>query len=111
MNKWFAGLTVFALIAGVVYAQELGNPQVPGNRPGPFGGAGQGMRMNVGGGSVAASDKYVYVLRGDVLYQYTAEGLKPTGQVNLPANGGNRERGNGEGGGRRNRDAEPPTAD
>lgn len=114
MNKWFAGLSVLALIAGVVYAQELGAPQVPGNRPGPLGSF-QGMRAN-GGGSVAASDKYVYVLRGDVLYQYTAEGLKPASQVSLPASNGNRERGGGdrnggEGGGRRDRNAQPPTVD
>ena len=56
-----------------------------GGQGGPGGGFGGGMRM--GGGAqpvVTATDKYVYVLRGETLFQYAAEGLKLVAKAQLP---------------------------
>jgi hypothetical protein len=100
MNKFWISLAAFVTVAGVVFAQELGRPQVPGSpevRPG------LGQVMRGGSASVAASEKYVYVLRGDTLYQYLAEGMRPTGQTRLQPSV------DGPGGGRRNRDNNLPT--
>ncbi len=38
-----------------------------------------------GGGSLAANDRYVYVLRGDTIYQYDASSLRFVRAVRLPA--------------------------
>ena len=106
MNKFWISLAATVTIAGIVFAQELGRPQVPGS---PEGRPGLGQMMRGGSASVAASEKYVYVLRGDTLFQYSAEGLKPTGQTRLQPSGDVPNGGRGEGGaGRRNRD-NPPT--
>ena len=73
----------------------------PGGQGGPggggFGGPGGGgfpggqgggmMRGMMGGGMqpvVTATERYVYVLRGDTLYQYSAEGLKLIAKATLP---------------------------
>ncbi|MGC4044920.1 MAG: hypothetical protein QM758_14090 [Armatimonas sp.] len=72
-----------------------GRPGGQGGFGGGFGG-GQGggfpggppmgmMGMGGGGGaSITATDKYVYVLRGNTLYQFAAEGLKMLGKAELP---------------------------
>lgn len=68
----------------------------PGGQGGPGGGGfpgGQGgfgggmMRGMMGGGMqpvVTATERYVYVLRGDTLFQYSAEGLKLIAKATLP---------------------------
>lgn len=69
-----------------------GGQGFPGGGPGqgfPGGGPGQGFRgmgpmMGGGGASVTATEKYVYVLRGDNLYQYSVDGLKLTAKAVLP---------------------------
>ena len=112
MNKWFVGFASMLMIGGVVYAQGFGRPEnVPGQVPGEPGvRQGLGVMRGLGGGaSVAASDRYVYVLRGDTLMQLSVDGLKVVGQTKLPSVAGDTR--GGEGGGRRNRDAQPPTVD
>jgi hypothetical protein len=45
------------------------------------------MRGMMGGGMqpvVTATERYVYVLRGDTLFQYSAEGLKLIAKATLP---------------------------
>ena len=56
----------------------------PGGQGGPGGGMMRGM---MGGGMqpvVTATERYVYVLRGDTLLQYSAEGLKLIAKATLP---------------------------
>jgi len=56
----------------------------PGGQGGPGGGMMRGM---MGGGMqpvVTATERYVYVLRGDTLFQYSAEGLKLIAKATLP---------------------------
>ena len=57
----------------------------PGGQGG-FGGGGM-IRGMMGGGMqpvVTATERYVYVLRGDTLFQYSAEGLKLIAKATLP---------------------------
>ena len=57
-----------------------------GGQGGPGGGGGM-MRGMMGGGMqpvVTATERYVYVLRGDTLFQYSAEGLKLVAKATLP---------------------------
>ena len=63
-----------------------GFPGGPGGQGGGFPGGGpMGMMRGPGGGaSLTATDKYVYVLQGNMLYQYSVEGLKLTAKVQLP---------------------------
>jgi hypothetical protein len=56
---------------------------------GPPGGGGfpGGPMMGMGGGggaSIAATDRYVYVLRGNTLYQFSVDGLKMLAKAELP---------------------------
>jgi hypothetical protein len=56
------------------------------------------MRGMMGGGMqpvVTATERYVYVLRGDTLFQYSAEGLKLVAKATLPQD----QRQGGPGGG------------
>jgi hypothetical protein len=70
-----------------------------GGFPGRPGGGGQGgfpgggggfpggppmMGMGGGGATMTATERYVYVLRGNTLYQFSAEGLKLLGKAELP---------------------------
>lgn len=112
MNKWFIGLASMLAICGVVYAQGFNRPEnIPGQVPGEPGvRQGLGVMRGLGGSaSVAASDRYVYVLRGDTLMQLSVDGLKVVSQTKLPSVAGD-VRG-GEGGGRPDRAAQPPTVD
>ena len=98
-----AALTLFGMAA--MERAHAQNPGQGGGRqggggfqggPGGFqgGGGGQGgfpgmggpMGMMGGGGgaSIAATDKYVYVVRGNTLYQYAVEGLKLLAKAELP---------------------------
>lgn len=63
-----------------------GFPGGPGGQGGGFPGGGpMGMMRGPGGGaSLTATDKYVYVLQGNMLYQYSVDGLKLTAKVQLP---------------------------
>jgi len=59
-------------------------PEQPG-RPGvPGGGMGLMMRMMQVPGALAVTDKYVYVLHGNTLYQFDAEDLTQLNKVDLP---------------------------
>jgi len=40
--------------------------------------------MKTGGGSVAASGNFVYVLSGNTLYQFSVDGLKLVAKTTLP---------------------------
>jgi hypothetical protein len=64
-----------------------GGPPGGGFGGGP-GGQGRGMGMMGmpmgGGASITATEKYVYVLRGDQLLQYSVDGLKLTAKATLP---------------------------
>ena len=42
------------------------------------------MGMGGGGASITATEKHVYVLRGDQLLQYSVDGLKLTAKATLP---------------------------
>lgn len=109
MNKQIiAGVALGAFVAtglGTVYTAAKaqtpnvqGQPGQQGGRPGfggqggPGGGFGGGqgggmMRGMMGGGMqpvVTATERYVYVLRGDTLFQYSAEGLKLVAKATLP---------------------------
>lgn len=109
MNKFLVALGVIATFATIVFAQGLGGVQVPGGPgEGPRQGLGQMMRTGGGSGSVAASEKYVYVLQGGTLYQYSADGLRVTGQTRVPTNNNAGEGGRGEGGGGRGNRNNPP---
>lgn len=64
-----------------------GQPPFQGGPGGgrPFGGPPMGGMMGGGpGAAITATDKYVYVLRGNWLYQFTADGLKQTAKAELP---------------------------
>ncbi len=96
-----AGLGVALTLIGM-YAMERAQAQDPqqgfprpggqgqGGFPRPGGQGGGGfpggpmMGMGGGGGSVTATDKYVYVLRGNTLFQFAAEGLRLLGKAELP---------------------------
>lgn len=115
MNRTILSVVAVSAVATALFAQA----PVPGGfgaqegRP-SFGqgqGGGQGLRGGVGSVSVAASERYVYVVRGTTLYQYSAEGLKLVAKTELPApearGGVDGAAGRGQGG-RGNREAQPP---
>ena len=108
MNKILVSLAASLAVFGLGFAQVPGGIQEaprPGQTPFPLGQG--GMRMG-GGGSVAASGNYVYVLSGNTLYQFSVDGLKLVAKTTLPTvdrgvvDG---SAGRGQGGGRRN---DPP---
>ena len=109
MNKILVSLAASLAVLGVVFAQVPGGIQEaprPGQTPFPLGQG--GMRMGGGnGGSVAASGNFVYVLSGNTLYQFSADGLKLVAKTTLPTNDrrGGEDGSAGRGGGRRN---DPP---
>lgn len=114
MNRMILSVVAVSAIATALFAQA----PVPGGFGGQEGrpafgqGVGQGLRGGAGSSSVAASDRYVYVLRGSTLYQYSADGLKLVAKAELPAadarGGVDGAAGRGQGGGRGNREAQPP---
>jgi hypothetical protein len=106
MNKILVSLAASLAVLGVVFAQVPGGIQEaprPGQTPFPLGQS--GMRMGGGGGSVAASGNFVYVLSGNTLYQFSADGLKLVAKTTLPNVRGGEDGSAGRGGGRRN---DPP---
>lgn len=115
MNRMILSVVAVSALATALFAQA----PVPGGFGGQEGrpAFGQGfpggqVRAGAGGASVAASDRYVYVLRGSTLYQYSADGLKLVAKAELPAadarGGVDGAAGRGQGGGRGNREAQPP---
>jgi hypothetical protein len=116
MNRMILSVVAVSAVATALFAQA----PVPGGfgaqegRPaiGQGQGGGQGLRGGAASASVAASDRFVYVLRGSTLYQYSAEGLKLVAKAELPAaegrGGVDGAAGRGQGGGRGNREAQPP---
>ena len=113
MNRMILSVVAVSAVATALFAQ----PPVPGGFGGQEGrpqgqGGGQGLRGGAGSASVAASERYVYVLRGSTLYQYSADGLKLVAKAELPAadarGGVDGAAGRGQGGGRGNREAQPP---
>jgi hypothetical protein len=84
MNKVLVSLAASLAVLGVVFAQVPGNFQEaprPGQVPFPLGQVGG---MKTGGGSVAASGNFVYVLSGNTLYQFSVDGLKLVAKTTLP---------------------------
>jgi hypothetical protein len=55
-----------------------------GQQGGGFPGGPPLMMGGGGGTTMTATDKYVYVLRGNTLYQFAAEGLRMVGKAELP---------------------------
>jgi hypothetical protein len=113
MNKILVSLAASLAVLGVVFAQVPGGIQEaprPGQTPFPLGQGGGMMRMGGGSSSVAASGNYVYVVSGNTLYQFSADGLKLVTKTTLPTasrgEGGGQGAGRGEGGG--NRRNNPP---
>jgi hypothetical protein len=108
MNKLIVSLAASLAVLGVVFAQVPGGFQEaprPGQVPFPLGQVGG---MKTGGGSVAASGNFVYVLSGNTLYQFSVDGLKLVTKIILPTNDrrGGEDGSAGRGGGRRN---DPPS--
>ena len=116
MNRMILSVVAVSAVATALFAQA----PIPGGFGGQEGrpafgqgqGGGQGLRGGAGSASVAASERYVYVLRGSTLYQYSADGLKLVAKAELPAadarGGVDGAAGRGQGGGRGNREAQPP---
>lgn len=114
MNRMILSVVAVSAVATALFAQA----PVPGGFGGQEGRpafgqgqGGQGLRGGAGNASIAASDRYVYVLRGSTLYQYSADGLKLVAKAELPAadaRGSVDGAGRGQGGGRGNREAQPP---
>ena len=98
MNKVLIALAATAAVISVVFAQVPGGLQDPQEapRPGQVPSLGQGMRVGGGSASVAAYGDYVYVVTGNTLLQYSANGLRLVTRTTLPVV--ERQRG-GEGGG------------
>jgi len=106
MNKILVSLAASLAVFGLGFAQVPGGIQEaprPGQTPFPLGQG--GMKMG-GGGSVAASGNYVYVLSGNTLYQFSVDGLKLVAKTTLPTVRGGEDGSSWRGqGGRRN---DPP---
>jgi hypothetical protein len=84
-----------ALAVACSLAQAQDRPPPPPGGPGMaehgkpgMGGPGMrdhGMMMHMmSRPTMTATDKYVYILRGDTLYQFSADGLKLLGKAELP---------------------------
>jgi len=105
MNKVLVSLAASLAVLGVVFAQVPGGFQGQDARPA----GAQGDRPRAGGGMqpvVTATERYVYVLRGDTLLQYSAEGLKLIAKTTLPTvdrGGVDGSAGRGQGGGKQGR--------
>jgi hypothetical protein len=100
LKFWGGAAAGVALTLIGMYAMEQAQAQQDGQfgRPGGGGfqrpgGQGQGgggfpggpmMGMGGGGGSLTATDRYVYVLRGNTLYQFSADGLQLKARAELP---------------------------
>jgi len=83
------GLTVTALFGAALAGWIHNAPASAQDQPPPPGGQGPGggrMRM-MGGASLAASGDYVYVLRGNTVYQMKSSDLSLVTQKDLPAPG------------------------
>ena len=80
-------LTGAALVAGGYLWMESTNaqerPPMGQGMAGP-GGMGPGMMRMGPPPTMTATDKYVYVLRGDMLYQFSTDGLKLLAKSELP---------------------------
>ena len=86
MNKILIALAATAALISVVFAQVPGGLQVPQEapRPGQVPTLGQGMRAGGGSASAAAYGDYVYVVTGNTLLQYYANGLRLVTRTTLP---------------------------
>jgi hypothetical protein len=94
-GAWIATATLIAACSfGIASAHAQDRPPPPGGpsmaehgKPG-MGGPGMrdhGMMMHMmSRPTMTATDKYVYILRGDTLYQFSADGLKLLGKAELP---------------------------
>jgi len=111
MNKLVVSLAATLAVLGVVFAQVPGGVQEaprPGQTPFPLGGGMGRVGGGGGGASVAASGNFVYVVSGNTLYQFSADGLKLVTKATIPTSdrqnrgGVDGAAGRGEGGGRRN---------
>ena len=84
MNKVLVSLAASLAVFGLGFAQVPSGVQEaprPGQVPFPLGQVGG---MKTGGGSVAASGNFVYVLSGNTLYQFSVDGLKLVAKTTLP---------------------------
>ena len=83
------GLTFTGLIGLTLFGWTHMAPASAQDPPAPGGGGRGGQRMFMGGGaSVAASGDFVYVLRGNTLFQMKNSDLSLVTQKDLPAPGG-----------------------
>jgi hypothetical protein len=83
------GLTFTGLLGLTLFGwTHMAPASAQGDAPAPGGGRG-GQRMFMGGmTAVAASGDFVYVLRGNTLYQMKSADLSVVTQKDLPAPGG-----------------------
>ena len=86
MNKILISLGILASFATLVFAQGFGGGRVPEgqNVPGQVV-PGQGSQRQGGGSaSMAVNEKFLFVLRGDSIYQYSVDNMKLIGTTKLP---------------------------
>lgn len=81
MNKILISLGILASFATLVFAQGFGGVVVPEGQNVP----GQGFQRQGGGSaSMAVNEKFLFVLRGDSIYQYSVDNMKLIGTTKLP---------------------------
>ncbi len=83
MNKFFVSIAALAVVGSLVWAQQ--EAPRPGQGPkfdNPQGARGGG--NGGGGGAIAVSDKYVFVLRGDVVYKFNIDTMVKLSETKLP---------------------------
>ena len=82
MNKFFVSIAALAVVGSLVWAQQ----EAPRPGQGPKFETPQGVRGGGnGGGTIAVSEKYVFVLRGDVVYKYNIDTMVKLSETQLPA--------------------------
>ena len=81
MNKFLVSIAALAVVGSLVWAQQ----EAPRPGQGPKFETPQGVRSGGnGGGTIAVSEKYVFVLRGDVVYKFNIDTMVKLSETQLP---------------------------
>ena len=81
MNKFLVSIAALAVVGSLVWAQQ----EAPRPGQGPKFDTPQGFRGGGnGGGTIAVSEKYVFVLRGDMVYKYNVDTMVKLSETQLP---------------------------